>query len=75
MSQFIGTRSCIQCRTHHQKYENKFGDCISIISIYKQEIGIREYKKHKKELLGSLTINNSERNSVEKSIKVEDEIV
>ena len=38
----------IQCRTHHQKYENKFGDSKTIIAIYKEEIGVSKYKKYKK---------------------------
>lgn len=45
MSEFIGSRTTTQCRTHHQKYEQKFRNFKTIISIYKEEIGYENYKK------------------------------
>lgn len=44
MSEFIGTRSPIQCRTHHQKYENKFGETTNILRVYRESIGKENYK-------------------------------
>ena len=50
MAEFIGSRSCIQCRTHHQKYEQKFGSTKKIVQIYKDEVGYTNYKRLAKDL-------------------------
>ena len=51
MAEFIGSRSSIQCRTHHQKYEQKFGDTKAIVNIYKEEVGFSNFKKMVKDLV------------------------
>ena len=45
MADFIKTRSAIQCRTHHQKYEQKFGEPKVIIKTFKEEMGLINLKK------------------------------
>lgn len=45
MAAFVGTRSATQCRSHHQKYEEKFGDAKTIINIYKNEVGAKKFKE------------------------------
>jgi hypothetical protein len=41
MSSFIQTRSTIQCRTHHQKFENKLGSIDAVIEGLKNIIGLK----------------------------------
>ena len=53
MSVFIRTRTTIQCQTHHQKYEGKFGSSRNIIEIFKDEVGHSLYKKYVKKMKNS----------------------
>ena len=46
MALFLTTRSTIQCRTHHQKYENKYGEVKDIIRSFKQELGLTNLKNY-----------------------------
>lgn len=44
MASFIGSRNTVQCRSHHQKLEERFKHFKKIISAVKNEIGRKEYK-------------------------------
>lgn len=50
MAKFLGSRSTIQCRTHHQKFEAKLGSTQSIIEVYINQVGIVKFKKIVKEV-------------------------
>ena len=45
MSAFIGTRSPMQCRTHHQKYLNKYEKVEEIIRMYNTSLREAEGNK------------------------------
>lgn len=51
MAEFITSRSSIQCRTHHQKMESKFGDTKAIVQFYKDEVGLTNFKKMVKDFI------------------------
>lgn len=44
MAKFIKSRSAVQCRTHHQKYENKYGDVKTILRVFRDQLGHENYK-------------------------------
>jgi len=50
MAEFLGSRSTIQCRTHHQKFEAKLGSIQSIIESYMLQLGSVKFKKIVKEV-------------------------
>jgi hypothetical protein len=45
MSDFIETRNGLQCRSHHQKLEEKYVYTNKIIAAFKDRIDTEEYKK------------------------------
>ncbi len=45
MSQFIVSRNGLQCRSHHQKLEEKYISTNKIILAYKDKFDIEEYKR------------------------------
>jgi hypothetical protein len=45
MALFIGSRSAIQCRSHHQKLSNRFGEVKNLISNLKKRFEPEAYQK------------------------------
>jgi len=50
MSRFIGTRNALQCRSHHQKLEDRYLYPNKIIANFKQHNDLTLYEKLKQEL-------------------------
>lgn len=50
MAQFISTRNSLQCRSHHQKLEEKYTHVNKIIALYKGHFNKTLYKKHLEQL-------------------------
>ena len=50
MAQFISTRNSLQCRSHHQKLEEKYTHVNKIIALYKGHFNKVNYKKHLEQL-------------------------
>lgn len=44
MAIFLEGRSPVQCRTHHQKYTNKYGNVRIILQSYRDLLGHEKYK-------------------------------
>jgi len=51
MSEFIGTRTSLQCRSHHQKFLEKLGDIKTIIHNFKKYVPKHEFKNKYMEAL------------------------
>ena len=51
MSQFIGTRNPLQCRSHHQKLLEKMDDAKMIIKNFKKNIGKKYFKQLNRDCL------------------------
>lgn len=64
MADFVQTRTLTQCRTHHQKYETKFGDVKKIIEIYKKEIGPNIFSKIVKDFSKGGTMSEVSRHNL-----------
>jgi hypothetical protein len=45
MSRFISTRNALQCRSHHQKLEEKYNQINKIINLYKGAFNKNLYKQ------------------------------
>ena len=45
MASFIGTRNSLQCRSHHQKLLEKYGEIKTIILNFKKYLGKEQYKE------------------------------
>jgi len=58
MSKFIGTRNALQCRSHHQKLEDRYLYPNKIIANFKQHNNLTLYGKLKQKL-EDLQNNNS----------------
>ena len=50
MAHFISTRNSLQCRSHHQKLEEKYTHVNKIIALYKGQFNKNLYKKHLEQL-------------------------
>lgn len=50
MAKFIGTRNALQCRSHHQKLEDRYLYPNKIIANYKQHNDLSLYQQVKLEL-------------------------
>lgn len=50
MARFIGTRNALQCRSHHQKLEDRYLYPNKIIAHYKQHNDLTLYMQVKQEL-------------------------
>ena len=44
MSEFVGTRTSLQCRSHHQKFLEKLGDIKAIIHNFKKFISKEDFR-------------------------------
>ena len=44
MSDFVGTRTSLQCRSHHQKFLEKLGDIKTIILNFKKFISKEDFR-------------------------------
>lgn len=44
LSAFITTRTTSQCRSHHQKLFDKFKYISKIVELFKNEVGLANYK-------------------------------
>lgn len=44
LSAFIATRTTSQCRSHHQKLFDKFKYISKIVELFKNEVGLANYK-------------------------------
>jgi hypothetical protein len=44
MSEFVGTRNSLQCRSHHQKLIEKLGDVKTVVLNFKKLIGKDAYR-------------------------------
>jgi len=45
MANFIGTRNALQCRSHHQKLEEKYIHTTKIINIFKPSFDCSAYRE------------------------------
>lgn len=61
MARFIATRNSLQCRSHHQKLEEKYTHVNKIISLYKSFFSKTAYK-HYIEQLDTLTHEKNQEN-------------
>jgi hypothetical protein len=50
MAQFISTRNSLQCRSHHQKLEEKYTHANKIIALFKNHFNKTLYKKFMEQL-------------------------
>lgn len=50
MARYIGTRNALQCRSHHQKLEDRYLYPNKIIASYKQHNDLALYNQLKEEL-------------------------
>lgn len=50
MSNFIATRNALQCRSHHQKLEEKYTHVNKIIALYKNYFNKNMYKQQMEHL-------------------------
>lgn len=48
MSEFVGTRTSVQCRSQNQRLFRKFKNLRSIISIFKSEYGKERFEREYK---------------------------
>lgn len=46
MADFLGSRNSLQCRSHHQKLLEKYGETKLIIASYKKHVGREFYRHH-----------------------------
>jgi hypothetical protein len=44
MADFVSTRNALQCRSHHQKLEEKYTHAIKIVNLFKQHFDRSEYR-------------------------------
>ncbi len=44
MSDFVASRNALQCRSHHQKLEEKYTHAIKIVNLFKQHFDRSEYR-------------------------------
>lgn len=51
MASFIATRNSLQCRSHHQKLEEKYCHVNKIIAFYKPFFSKTAYKQHMEDLI------------------------
>lgn len=50
MANFINTRNALQCRSHHQKLEEKYRHIPTIINIFKPFFNVEAYRRTLKSL-------------------------
>ena len=77
MAHFISTRNSLQCRSHHQKLEEKYTHVNKIIALYKGHYNKTLYKKHMEQLdaiAHEKQIEHSTRYSMYDRIMVDKEI-
>lgn len=46
MAKVIKTRTAIQCRNHHQKYEAKYENTKNILKFYRSSVGKDNFKNY-----------------------------
>ena len=51
MSEFVGTRTSLQCRSHHQKFLEKLGDIKTIVTNFKKFISKEDFRARYQEIL------------------------
>lgn len=51
MASFIGSRTSLQCRSHHQKFLEKLGDIKSIINNFKKYLTKEDFRQHYLEIV------------------------
>ena len=52
MSEFVDTRTSLQCRSHHQKFLEKLGDIKTIITNFKKFISKEDFRAKYQEIMG-----------------------
>lgn len=46
LSEFLGTRTARQCRSHFQKLKNRFGTLVQMRKHWKKELGAQVYEEY-----------------------------